>query len=132
MRTDEITEKIIGCAYTVSNELGAGFLEKVYENALCIELEKHGLHFEQQKEIQVKYGGQIVGEYFADLIVEESVIVELKAIKAFDTIHQAQLLNYLKATGIRTGLLLNFGTSRLGIKRMVYGVSNNLATDKRR
>jgi len=121
MNIDEITEKIIGCAYTVSNELGAGFLEKVYENALCLELAKQGLHAEQQSSIVVKYQGQVVGEYFADLIVEGCVIVELKALKGFDAIHQAQLLNYLKATGIHTGLLLNFGTTHLGIKRMVYG-----------
>ncbi len=119
--TDVITEKIIGCAYTVSNELGAGFLEKVYENALCLELAKQGLQIEQQSSIVVKYQGQVVGEYFADLIVEGCVIVELKAVKAFDAIHQAQLLNYLKATGIHTGLLLNFGATRIGIKRMVYG-----------
>jgi len=121
MNTDKTTEKIIGAAYTVSNELGAGFLEKVYENALCLELAKQGLHAEQQSSIVVKYQGQVVGEYFADLIVEGCVIVELKAVKGFDAIHQAQLLNYLKATGIHTGLLLNFGTTRLGVKRMVYG-----------
>jgi len=121
MHTDNTTEKIIGCAYAVGNELGAGFLERVYENALCIELVKKGLHVEQQSPIVVQYHEQVVGEYVADLIVEGSVIVELKAVKAFDPIHQAQLLNYLKATGIRTGLLLNFGTPHLGIKRMVFG-----------
>jgi len=122
MKVDNITEKIIGCAYTVSNELGAGFLEKVYENALLLEMAKQGLQVEQQSPVVVKYQGQVVGEYIADLIVEDCVIIELKAVKAFDAIHQAQLLNYLKATGIHTGLLLNFGTSRLGIKRMVYGI----------
>ncbi len=121
MNTDKITENIIGCAYAVSNELGAGFLEKVYENALLIELVKQGLHVEKQKPVAVTYSGQIVGEYIADLVVEESVIVELKAVKALDNVHQAQLLNYLKATGMNTGLLLNFGTPRLGIKRMVLG-----------
>jgi GxxExxY protein len=121
MNVDKITEEIIGCAYAVCNELGAGFLEKVYENALIIELRKQGLQIDQQKPISVTYSGQIVGEYIADLIVEKCVIIELKAVKALDNVHQAQLLNYLKATGIRTGLLLNFGTSRLGIKRMVYG-----------
>jgi len=132
MNTDKITEKIIGGAYTVSNELGAGFLEKVYENALYIELSEQGIQVEKQSPIVVTYHGQIVGEYVADLVVEGSVIVELKALKAFDTIHQAQLLNYLKATGIHTGLLLNFGTSRLGIKRMVFGDANNSAIDKHR
>jgi len=121
MNADDLTEKIIGCAYTVSNTLGAGFLEKVYENALFIELQKQGLRTEQQKPVSVVYGGQVVGEYIADLIVEESVIIELKAVRVLDAVHQAQLLNYLKATGINIGLLLNFGTPRLGIKRMVYG-----------
>jgi len=121
MEIDEITEKVIGCAYTVSNELGVGFLEKVYENALCIELGKHGLYVEQQSPIIVRYDGLTVGEYFADLIVERCVIIELKAVKVFDAIHQAQLLNYLKATGIHAGLLLNFGTPKIGIKRMVFG-----------
>jgi len=121
MNTDTITEKIIACAYAVSNELGAGFLEKVYENALVIELRKMGLHVEQQKSLSVTYHEQIVGEYIADLLVENNVIVELKATRELDTVHQAQLLNYLKAAGIHTGLLLNFGTARIGIKRMVYG-----------
>ncbi len=117
----DITEKIIGCAYLVSNELGAGFLEKVYENALLIELQKQGLQVEQQKSLQVKYNSLVVGEFFADLVVEQTVIVELKAVKAFERVHQAQLLNYLKATGIHTGLLINFGAARIGIKRMVFG-----------
>ncbi len=132
MNTDEITEKIIGCAYTVANELGAGFLEKVYENALCIELTGQGLQVSQQQPIVVKYHDQVVGEYFADLIVEAAVIIELKAVRSIDPVHQAQLLNYLKATGIHTGLLLNFGTPRLGIKRTVNGTDNNLTTDKSR
>ena len=130
MNTDIITEKIIGCAYAVGNELGVGFLEKVYENALLIELAKQGLHVEQQKRISVTYGGQVVGDYIADLIVEDAVIIEIKSAKSIERIHQAQLLNYLKATGIHTGLLLNFGTTRLGIKRMVLG--DKLATDKHR
>ena len=121
MNTDQITEKIIGCAYAVGNELGVGFLEKVYENALLIELEKKGLHVEQQKHVPVIYSGQIVGDYIADLIVEGSVVIELKSVKSIERIHQAQLLNYLKATGIHTGLLLNFGTVRLGVKRMLMG-----------
>jgi len=121
MNIDQITEKIIGCAYAVSNELGVGFLEKVYENALLIEMEKKGLHVEQQKHVSVTYDGQIVGDYIADLIVEGSVIIELKSVKGIERIHQAQILNYLKATGIHAGLLLNFGTVRLGIKRMLMG-----------
>ena len=131
MNTDEITEKIIGCAYAVSNELGVGFLEKVYENALLIELNNQGLQVETKKPLRVLYAGKVVGEYFADLLVEGKVIVELKSVRAFERIHQAQLLNYLKATGIHTGLLLNFETLRLGIKRMVFGRKNCLATDER-
>ena len=113
-----ITEKIIGCAYTVSNILGAGFLEKVYENALAHELGKAGLKVQQQHPLHVNYDGIIVGDYVADLLVEECVLVELKVVKTFDATHQAQCINYLKATGIRICLLLNFGTSKVGIKRI--------------
>lgn len=115
---NKITEAIIGAAMKVSNTLGVGFLEKVYENALAVELRKAGLKFEQQKAIEVIYEGVIVGNYVADLIVEGQVLVELKAAKTIDDIHQAQLLNYLKATKLKIGLIINFGTSRLGIKRM--------------
>jgi GxxExxY protein len=117
--TEEVTERIIGCAIKVSNTLGVGFLEKVYENALVVELARAGLGVEQQKPIQVSYEGVIVGEFGADIIVNGSVILELKAAKIIDPVHQAQLLNYLKATGLKVGLILNFGTPRLGIKRMV-------------
>jgi GxxExxY protein len=113
-----VTEKIIGCAYTVSNALGAGFLEKVYENALAIEIRKAGLKVAQQQPIQVWYDGNLVGEYYADLLVEESVLVEIKAVKAFDEAHWAQCINYLKATGRRLCLLLNFGKTRVEIKRI--------------
>lgn len=116
---DEITERIIGCAMRVSNELGVGFLEKVYENALVIELRRNGLEVVQQQLIQVFYSGVVVGDFCADAIVENRVLLELKAAKTIDPIHEAQLLNYLKATGFRVGLVLNFGTPRLGVKRMV-------------
>ena len=119
MNTDEITERIIGCAIAVSNALGVGFLEKVYENALAHELRKAGLRVKQQEPIKVHYDGVVVGDYAADLLVEGGVIVELKVAKAIDPIHQAQVLNYLKATEARVGLILNFGTPRLGIKRLV-------------
>ena len=112
-RLNEISEGVIGCAYNVANALGAGFLEKVYENALVIERRTKGLHGEQQKSIQVRYSGEIVGEYVADLVVEESVLVELKAVKALDDVHLAQCLNYLKATGLKLCLLFNFGKPRL-------------------
>ena len=120
MNTDGITDSIIGCAITVSNALGVGFLEKVYENALAHELAKAGLRAKQQQAINVSYDGVVVGEYTADLVVEDMVIVELKAAKAIDPVHEAQLLNYLRATGVKVGLILNFGTPRLGIKRMVW------------
>ena len=116
---DETTEKIIGAAYTVSNTLGNGFLEKVYENALSIELRKLGFAVEQQYPIEVRYDDVIVGQYVADLIVDDVVIVELKAVKALDNIHVAQCLNYLKATRLTTCLLLNFGNPKVEVKRVV-------------
>jgi len=119
MDTDKLTETIIGCAMKVSNTLGVGFLEKVYENALAVELRKAGLVAEQQKSILISYEGVIVGDYCADILVNGVVILELKAAKFIDEIHKAQLLNYLKATGVHVGLILNFETSKLGIKRMV-------------
>ena len=115
-----ISEKVIGCAYAVANTLGSGFLEKVYENALAHELHKAGLHVAQQHAMTVCYDGVSVGEYYADLLVEQEVVVELKACKALDELHMAQCLNYLKATGLHLCLLLNFGTPRIQIKRIVY------------
>jgi len=111
MKDDDLTQKIIGCAYKVHNTLGPGFLEKVYENALRIELEKLGMTIKQQEPIDVTYDGQVVGEYFADLWVEGRVIIELKAVQAIVKKHEVQLVNCLTATGVDTGLLLNFGAS---------------------
>jgi len=111
MKDDNLTEKIIGCAYTVHNTLGPGFLEKVYENALRIELQKLGLSVKQQEPIEVVYDGQVVGEYYADLWVEDRVVIELKAIQMLAKQHEVQLVNYLTATSINSGLLLNFGPS---------------------
>jgi len=116
MEDDDLTQKIIGCAYTVHNKLGPGFLEKVYENALRIELEKLGLVVKQQEPINVTYDGQVVGEYYADLWVDERVVVELKAAQTLVKQHEVQLVNYLTATGINNGLLLNFGPS-MQVKR---------------
>ncbi len=116
---NEISEKIIGSAFKVSNTLGAGFLEKVYQNALMIELAENGLFPEKEKPIIIKYKNKIVGEYYADILVNNQVIVEIKAVSSLNEIHQAQLLNYLKATNLKLGLLINFGTSRIQIKRMV-------------
>ena len=119
MIEDELTDQILGYAVEVIRTLGCGFLEKVYENALSIELQHTGLNARQQAPIPVRYRGQDVGEYYADILVDDRVILELKTAKMLDRSHQAQLLHYLKATGFRTGLLLNFGRPTLGIKRMV-------------
>jgi GxxExxY protein len=118
-RLDEITERIIKCVYIVANTLGNGFLEKVYENALAHELKKSGFLVEQQKRIQVSYDGIVVGDYMADLLVQNTVLVELKAFKIIDNIHIAQCLNYLKATGFKVCLLLNFGTPKVQIRRLI-------------
>ena len=117
-RTNRITGQIIGAAHTVSNTLGCGFLEKVYENALTVELRRSGLIVEQQKEIQVRYREEIVGVYVADLLVGGSVLVELKAAFALDRNHRAQCINYLRATRHRICLLLNFGVPRLAVERI--------------
>ncbi len=101
----------------MSNALGAGFLEKVYENALALELRKSGLEVKQQAPVSVFYEGTLVGEFFADLLVSNTVIVELKAVKEFSDAHAAQCLNYLKATGQPICLLLNFGKPRVEVKR---------------
>ncbi len=120
-KKDPLTEKIIGCAYTVANTLGYGFLEKVYENSLALELQKNGLDVEQQKPLTVFYSGAVVGEYFADLFVEQRVVVELKAGKVIDASHISQCLNYLKASKNRHGLIINFGPSRVEVRRLVMG-----------
>jgi len=105
----DLTQIIIGAFFSVNNQLGYGFTEKVYENALKIELESEGLLVEQQKPVNVYYNGQMVGEYYADLVVNDMVILELKAVRELLPEHEAQLLNYLKATEMEVGLLLNFG-----------------------
>jgi GxxExxY protein len=117
--TAPLTEQVIGCAFAVSNALGAGFLEKVYENALALELAGAGLAVEQQKPLQVRYRDRVVGEYFADLCVEDQLIVELKCVRSLEEIHAAQCLNYLKATRIHTALLLNFQAPKVEIRRIV-------------
>lgn len=116
---DGITERVIGCAYTVANDLGSGFLEKVYENALAHEIAKCGLGVLQQHGIEVRYDGIVVGEFAADLLVNDDVIVELKAVKALDDVHAAQCMNYLKATKLSVCLLINFGSPKVQIKRIV-------------
>lgn len=111
LKHSETTGAIIKVFYKVYNELGYGFLEKVYENAMVIELREMGLVVEQQKPIWVYYQGQLVGEYFADLVVNNSVIVELKSGESIARAHEVQLINYLRATEFEVGLLLNFGQS---------------------
>lgn len=115
----ELTHEIIGAAYEVHRELGGGFLEKVYERAIALELAKRGMSVKVQIPIPVHYKGQPVGDYFADLVVNDVVLCEIKAGDALHTSHQAQLLHYLKATQTKVGLLLNFGPERVSIKRMV-------------
>ena len=122
MNINDVTEKIIGCAYRVSNTLGAGFLEKVYEKALVHELQKQGLEVFQQHAIQVYYDGNVVGDYIADLLVEGAVLVELKTATVLDDAHVAQCINYLKATGIHICLLINFGNPKVAVKRVIYGL----------
>jgi GxxExxY protein len=115
---NELTRLVIGCGFTVLNTLGAGFAEKVYENALAHEIRKAGLAVAQQQRMTVTYDSVTVGEYIADLIVAEALLVELKAAKALDEAHHAQCINYLKSSGLRLALLLNFGTPKLRIKRV--------------
>jgi GxxExxY protein len=115
----DLTEAILGAAFKVLNTLGAGFLEKVYENALALELRKAGLAVECQRPFAIRYEGAVVGDYLADLVVAGKVIVECKAATNLDPVHEAQLMNYLKASGLRVGLLVNFGRPKLQYRRIV-------------
>ena len=117
-RHEGITGEVINAAHTVHNKLGYGFLEKVYHNALVIELRRRNLFVEPQKPIRVEYDGEVVGEYFADIIIDNKVIIEVKAVQKLDSVFEAQLLNYLRATGLEVGLIINFGRS-VQVKRMV-------------
>ena len=118
MEHEELTGQIIGCAYRVYNVLGYGFLESVYENFMIIELRKLGLNVEKQFPITVTYeSSQIVGSFTADLFVESRILVELKSIRTLHPIHEVQLVNYLKATGVEVGLLINFGEHKVEVKR---------------
>jgi GxxExxY protein len=115
----ELTQKILEASFAVHNALGAGFLEKVYANALSLELRQMGLVCAQEVPFKVKYKDAVVGDYSADLVVEKRVLVELKACTGLDSVHEAQILNYLKASGIHVGLLMNFGKPRLEYRRFV-------------
>ena len=119
MDINDITYAINGSVFEVNKVLGPGFLEKVYENALLIELRRRGITADNQVPIKVIYKENVVGEYIVDILVEGKIIIELKTVKAIDKIHEAQLLNYLKATGIRVGILVNFKHPKAEIKRMV-------------
>lgn len=117
---NDLSGRVIGCAFEVSNTLGAGFFEKVYEKALCVEFDRQGISFQCQKMVVVEYKNCLAGEYITDIIVENKLLLELKAVSALRSEHEAQLMNYLKATRLSLGLLLNFGKPKLGIKRMVW------------
>ena len=123
MLHQSLTHQIIACYYRVYNTLGYGFLEKVYENAMILEFKGSGLRCDQQMPIEVLYTGQVVGSYFSDIIVENVVILELKAAKELSEEHEAQLINYLKATRFEVGVLLNFGKTS-EFKRKVFSNQN--------
>jgi GxxExxY protein len=118
MEFESITEEILGACFEVANELGAGFLESVYEKALLIALVQRGFKVQSQAPLVVKFRGEDVGKFYADLMIEDKVVVELKAVKALLPEHLAQTINYLKATGLQTALLVNFGTKRLEYRRL--------------
>lgn len=120
MELDDLTYQINGAIYEVNRELGSGFLEKVYENALLKEFALRGIQAESQVPMTVRYKGESVGDYFADIVVEGRVILELKAVEVLKGIHEAQILNYLKATGCKVGLLVNFSYPKAEIKRFVF------------
>ena len=116
----ELTYKIVGCAMEVHSVLGFGFLEKVYENALMVELRTANIPAVQQQAVKVQYKGEIVGDYIADIVIDNKIILELKSARAICDEHVAQMLNYLKATGFELGLLINFGEHKLEYKRLVF------------
>ena len=120
LKHEELSKKIIAAAHNVHNELGHGFLEKVYKNALAIELQEAGIKCALEVPMSVRYREHVVGDYIADIIVENKIIVEAKAVTELNSIHEVQLVNYLKATGIQVGLLINFGRS-VQVKRRVFG-----------
>ena len=120
---EELTERIIGCAYRVYNTMGYGFAESVYEKCLLIELKRKGLAAKSQKPITVYYEGEVVGEFVADIVIEDKLILELKSVRRIVQAHEVQLVNYLVATGKEVGLLLNFGEYKVEVKRKVRTLS---------
>jgi len=121
----EITAQIIASAFEVGNILGAGFLEKLYENALKVELELRNLKVETQQQIIVSYKGKDIGLYKTDLVVDGKVIVEIKCVESIARVHRAQIINYLKATGLEVGLIINFGGFKVGFERIVLQHKND-------
>jgi len=126
MNHEELTEKIIGAAFKVYNTMGGGFLESVYEQCMLIELQKAGLTVETQRAIDVYYEDALVGEFVADLLVEDTVIVELKAVRQIATAHEIQLVNYLAATGKDIGLILNFGPTKVEVRRKLRNLPEDI------
>jgi GxxExxY protein len=118
---DPLSEQILGCVFKVSSALGIGFVEKVYENAIAHELQKQGLRVQQQQGLQVWYDGVVVGDFTVDLLVEGRVLIELKAVKALDDLHLSQALNYLRSSGQGVCLLINMGSPKPEIRRLVPG-----------
>lgn len=119
MKYEDLTKKVIGCAYAVYNKMGFGYLESVYEKCLLIELKKAGLKAEAQRPISVHYDDELVGEFFADILVENLIILELKSVRRIIKVHEAQLVNYLTATLKDVGLLINFAETKVEIKRKI-------------
>ena len=130
MESEDLTGRIIGCAMKVHSVLGPGFLESVYQNALSHELRQIGLKHESEHPIAVRYDGVVVGNFVADLFVDDQVIVENRAVQSLATTHEVQLVNYLSATGIEIGLLLNFGARRLEFKRKYRTYKNGRQDDQ--
>ena len=120
LKHEELSKKIIAAAYAVHKELGQGFVEKIYKNALEIELRENGIKCSSEVPMNVSYHGQIIGDYFADIVVDDKIIVEVKAVSDLMPAHEVQLVNYLKATGLHVGLLINFGQS-VKVKRRIFG-----------
>ncbi|MBQ8227229.1 MAG: GxxExxY protein [Bacteroidaceae bacterium] len=119
----ELTGKIVNACYKVHNELGCGFLEKVYQEAVAIVLQEEGIPFEREKHLQIKFHGNTLGcDYIADFVVEGKVILELKAVQEMLPVFQSQVINYLKVTGMQVGLLINFGQSSLQVKRLAANI----------
>jgi len=126
MKYQDLTEKIIGCAYQVYNKMGFGFLESVYEKCLLIELKRAGLQAEAQRSVAVYYEDEVVGEFLADVIVEDAIILELKSVRRVVKAHEVQLVNYLTATGKDVGLIINFAERNVEIKRKVRELTESL------